>query len=188
MILMPDKKNEKASFDRPLGCGECKKPIAFVYTEIADGIITKHSMCADCPELLFRLHGTNRTDLADSQMEAVAGLACGNCGTTLEQVKRGHLLGCAECYGVFEDVLLNEMQQSNRIPERLLPIKKTSPIHMGRSRGEEQVLSPSSRLLALNEALKETLHREDYEQAARLRDQIKALTEKTEETSHEPSG
>jgi protein arginine kinase activator len=33
------------------------------------------------------------------------------------------------------------------------------------------------RLLALNEALNETIQREDYEQAALLRDQIKAITD-----------
>jgi protein arginine kinase activator len=34
----------------------------------------------------------------------------------------------------------------------------------------------------LNEALNETLKKEDYEQAAWLRDQIKAITEKTEQS------
>jgi protein arginine kinase activator len=50
-------------------------------------------------------------------------------------------------------------------------------------------INPSSRLLALNEALKETLSREDYEQAAWLRDQIKALTEsEAKDKKNEASG
>ena len=40
-------------------------------------------------------------------------------------------------------------------------------------------ISPTLRLIALNEALDETLIREDYEQAALLRDQIRALKEKS---------
>lgn len=163
--------------DRPLECGECKKPVAVLYTEIVGDSITHTSMCADCPELQLRLHGTNPRDFVANQVGAIAGLACGNCGTTLEEVKRGHRLGCSECYTVFEDVLLTELQGSNRIPSRILPIKKSTPIYIGRSPGEMLTINPSSRILALNEALKETLNREDYEQAASLRDQIRALTE-----------
>ncbi len=48
---------------------------------------------------------------------------------------------------------------------------------MGRAPGEKIEISPSLKLIALNEALSETLSREDYEQAAWLRDQIKKLTE-----------
>lgn len=180
--------------DRPLECGECKKTIAIRYTEIVGDAITHTSMCADCPELQLRLHGTNPRDFVANQAGSVAGLACGNCGTTLEDIKRGHRLGCSECYTVFEDVLLIEMQAANRIPSRVMPTKKSIPLHIGRSPGEKLAINPSSRLLALNEALKETLSREDYEQAAWLRDQIKALTEnehlkdQAEDKKNEPSG
>jgi protein arginine kinase activator len=164
--------------DRPLECGECKKPIAVRYTEIVGGVITHTSMCADCPELERRLHGKTMQEQVLSQIEG--GVVCGHCGTTLDEVRRGHRLGCTECYTVFGDLLINELIASNRIPSRLAT-QKTLPIHIGRVPGESQAINPSSRLLALNEALKETLSREDYEQAAWLRDQIKALTENQRE-------
>lgn len=163
--------------DRPLECGECKKPIAVRYTEIVGETITHTNMCADCPELLRRLHGTSPSEQFYG-LAGQAGLACGNCGTTLEDVRRGHRLGCMECYEVFGDVIFMELQTTNRLPARLIATKKAVPLHLGRAPGETHAISPSSRLLALNEALKETLSREDYEQAAWLRDQIKALTEK----------
>jgi len=174
---MFEKKQDKHFPDRPLECGECKKTIAICYTEIVGDSITHISMCSDCPELQLRLHGTNPRDLVANQTGSVTGLACGNCGTTLEEIKRGHRLGCPECYTVFEDVLLIEMQTANRLPSRILSAKKSTPIYIGRSPGEKLAINPSSQLLALNEALKETLNREDYEHAAWLRDQIKALTE-----------
>jgi len=177
---MLEKKPDNHFPDRPLECNECKKTIKVHYTEIVGDSFSHTSMCADCPELQRRLHGTKQNDLVANQVGAVAGLACGNCGTTLEEVKRGHLLGCSDCYTVFEDVLLLEMHGTNRLPSRVLPTKKSIPIHLGRSPGEQLAISPSSRLLALNEALKETLNREDYEQAALLRDQIKELTEHEE--------
>ncbi len=171
--------------DRPLECGECKKPIAIRYTEIVGDTITHTSMCADCPELQRRLYGTNPQEYVSNQVGVGAGLECGNCGTKLEEVKRGHRLGCSECYTVFEDILLIEMLASNRLSPRVSPTKKSLPIHIGRAPGESLAINPSSRLLALNEALKDTLSREDYEQAAWLRDQIKALTE-SENLKDEP--
>lgn len=174
---MFEKKTDKHFPERPLECGECKKMIAVRYTEIVGNSIVSTSMCADCPELQRRLHGTSPKDLVANQTGSPAGLECGNCGTTLEEIKRGHCLGCPDCYTVFEDVLLTEMQAANRLSPRILLAKKSVPIHIGRSPGESLAINPSSRLLALNEALKETLSREDYEQAAWLRDQIKALTE-----------
>lgn len=173
---MVDKKPEHSP-DRPLECSECKKSIAVRYTEITKDSIVNTSMCSDCPELHRRLYGTGPAQKESTQREGNAGLCCGNCGTALEEVKRGHSLGCMECYDVFGDLLLMEMQSSNRLPSRTLPLKKSTPLYIGRSPGETLTISPSSRLLALSEALKETLSREDYEQAAWLRDQIKALTD-----------
>jgi protein arginine kinase activator len=169
--------------DRPLECGECKKPVAVRYTEIVGDVITHTHMCADCPELQRRLYGVSPSEHLYN-LTGQAGLGCGNCGTTLEEVKRGHHLGCMECYNVFSDVLLQEIQALDRLPARILGAKKSHPLHIGRSPGENLAINLSSRLLALNEALRETLSREDYEQAAWLRDQIKALTESEEQKDH----
>jgi protein arginine kinase activator len=174
---MFEKKKSEPQSERPLECGECKKSIAVLYTEIIGDSITHTVMCADCPELQRRLHGANPQELLATQFAGITGLECGNCGTTLEQVKRGHSLGCPDCYTVFEDVLLLEMQATHSLKPHFSMQKKGLPLHVGHTPGTYLTINPSSRLLALNEALNETLHREDYEQAALLRDQIRALTE-----------
>jgi protein arginine kinase activator len=164
--------------DRPLECSECKKPITVHYTEIVGESITHTCMCADCPELQRRLHGIPAATIGpEGQLEGITGLACGNCGTTLEALQVGTPLGCSVCYEVFDDMLLGEFLSAEKIPARLANNKKTTPLHIGRAPGETQEMNPSMRLLALNEALNETLKKEDYEQAAWLRDQIKAITE-----------
>ncbi|MBA3815846.1 MAG: UvrB/UvrC motif-containing protein [Parachlamydiaceae bacterium] len=174
-----DEDHEEKLPERPIECSECKKPIAVKYTEIIGNTITRTSMCQDCPELQRRLQGASLT-LQGVKSSQPTGLACGNCGTTLEAVRVGNLLGCSDCYEVFSDILLGEMLSAEKIPPRLAITKKSIPIHIGRAPGEIQEMNPSLRLLALNEALNETLKREEYEQAAWLRDQIKALTDKTE--------
>ena len=109
-----------------------------------------------------------------------AGLACGNCGTTLDALRVGNPVGCSICYKIFEDPLVQELVATKKIPTRLAGSKKMQMLHIGRGLAGAQELSPSMRLLALNEELNETLKREDYEQAAWLRDQIKELTEAQE--------
>lgn len=177
---MFDKKPEKHFPERPLECSGCKKHIAVRYTEIIGDSVTHTSMCADCPELQKRLHGTSPKEHVQNLAGVGAGLECGNCRTTLEEVKRGHNLGCSECYNVFEDILLPELQAANRLPSRISLVKKSFPVHIGRAPGESLAINPSSRILALNEALTETLKKEDYEQAASLRDQIRELMKKQE--------
>ena len=182
MDHMSDKKTDHflPQADRPIECGGCRKPIAVRYTEIIGGVVTQTNMCADCPELQSRLHGLTAAEQAYFQ-SGQAALECGNCGTTLEEVKRGHRLGCMECYDVFDNLILSELQNSDKVPTRALAhLKKSHLVHIGRAPGEILAINPSSRLLALNEALKEMLNREDYEQAAWLRDQIRDLTENRE--------
>lgn len=163
--------------EKSLECSECKKPIAVRYTEIVGDSITETSMCADCPLLAKRLYGSGAPQTFDALSGGVTGLCCGNCNMSWEAVKTGNPLGCSDCYEVFGDLILAELATSNKISSKISTTKKTIPIHIGRSPGENIEISPSLRLLALNEALKEMLSREDYEQAAWLRDQIKALTE-----------
>ncbi len=172
--------------ERSVECGKCRKVVKVIYKEIVAGTITRTEMCADCPVLEHKLHGET---VAEGR--AGAGLCCGNCLTTLESVKTGSPLGCSECYNVFADVLVTQLIESNALPARLiksLSIKRTQPLHVGRSMEKAVTLASSSQLVGLNEALNEALKRENYEQAALLRDQIKKLKEKPKEKRSEGKG
>lgn len=165
--------------ERPLDCTECKRPIAVCYTEIVGDTMTRVVMCADCPHLERKLYGIRRQEGIGHTRSEIT-LACGGCGTTLEEVRMGSPLGCSECYEVFADALIEDLLKEHHISSHLSTNKHTQPLHIGRRPGEVTEISPTLRLIALNEALDETLIREDYEQAALLRDQIRALKEKAE--------
>ena len=166
--------------ERPLECTECKRPIKVHYTEIIGEKMTHTGMCEICPVLQNKLRGGYEGKAITFSEEGKGSLVCGECGTTLETIRMGNSVGCSLCYEVFDDVLFNELILLQKIPKKAREQGKFLPLHMGRGPGEVQELSPSIQLLALNEALSETLVREDYEQAARLRDQIKSLTEEQE--------
>ena len=179
---MVEKTNECS---RPVECGNCKKPITCIYKEIASELILCSERCSECPVLEEKLYGRSNAAIKKlGPTETEMGLYCGNCRTSLESVKMGNPLGCAECYAIFSDVLISELIGTDKIPSRLkktLLTKKNQPIHIGTTPHKPAENAPSSRLTGLNEALNEALKRENYEQAAWLRDQIKALTEKTDE-------
>ena len=161
--------------ERHIECGECKKPVAVIYTEIAGKMVYRIAMCKDCPILRQKLYGTQ---IVPHGTEAIqAGLCCGSCQTTADEIKMGMPLGCSLCYEVFEDILTQELTTAERLPQKAKGEKRPVPLHLGKLPGQLSEINPATRLLALHQALHETLGREDYEQAAWLRDQIKALTE-----------
>jgi protein arginine kinase activator len=172
--------------DRPLECTACRKQVKVLYTLVIRDTVTEQVMCADCPELKRRLQGSS-TMAAVERTSGETGLACGTCGTTLEMVKMGQSLGCSTCYSIFSDFILQDLISQKCLPDRVEKQKKTIPLHIGKIRGKVHTMNTSLRLLALSEALQETLKREDYEEAARLRDQIKELTENHERTDGEIS-
>ena len=162
--------------ERPFECTACRKGIKVLYTLVIRDTITEQVMCGDCPELKRRLQGSSTLETQEKK-PGETGLVCGTCGTYLEQVRTGHSLGCSACYTVFNDFIVQELIDQKVLPERVEKQKKTVPLHIGKIPGKIPAENASLRLLALNEALEETLKREDYEEAARLRDQIKHLTE-----------
>jgi protein arginine kinase activator len=141
-------------------------------------------MCADCPVFSQRLHGEAPLEKrAEEAAEGVVGLYCVNCRTTMESIKMGNPLGCSECYEVFADVLLSELIATDHIPSSLkkaLKGRRSQSIHIGKTPDQSLQMESSTRLTALNEALNDALKKENYEQAAWLRDQIKALHERKE--------
>lgn len=156
--------------ERPVECSHCKRALYVTYKEIVGGNITETQMCAECPILQQKLHG--RSDKFEGAIEAEKGLCCGVCRTTLESVQTGNPVGCVECYSVFADVILS------LLPKRF-GSKRNQPLHVGRTPSKPiSSAVPTSQITTLNEALSEALKRENYEQAAWLRDQIKSLTEK----------
>lgn len=106
-------------------------------------------------ELLGTLIGTN------------SGRSCPVCGTKFRVIRQTGRVGCAECYRVFGGRIHHLLEQSGL----------TEP-HVGRYPAR---LSSFKRLLVDRESLREKLEQlvgdEDYEGAAVLRDQMRALEE-----------
>lgn len=176
--------------ERPVECSQCKKPAKIIYKEIVSNAITCTHMCGDCPIYQQKIHGSSPQTPTTEKQETEAGLYCGKCHTSLESIKMGSPTGCSECYNIFSDVLVAELLQEDRFPPQMkkgLAIRKNQPLHVGKTPGKPLFTPTSAGLTALNEALNEALKKENYEQAALLRDQIKELMEKRQEDGTKPT-
>lgn len=165
--------------DRPVECSNCKKDVKVFYKEVLHGTTSCSEMCADCPILNQKLHGGS--NLSPTLNEKEASLYCAGCMTALESIKTGFPLGCSQCYSVFDLILVQELIDQNKIPSRVqkdISDQRSFPIHLGKSPQNANTIPSFTRLHSLNEALNDALKKENYEQAAWLRDQINEIMEK----------
>ena len=166
--------------ERPLECSQCKRSADVIYSEMVEDTVATTEMCRDCPVLKLRLQGKTPNEEAPKKDE---GLCCSKCHTSLESVLMGEPLGCKECYAIFQEVLIDQLLETQLISPRLKP-NPASPVptlHIGRSPHFDENSQDTSRIRDLNESLNEALSGENYEEAAWLRDQINALTEMKDE-------
>ena len=105
-------------------------------------------------------------------------LKCNSCGYTFDDIANTGRLGCKDCYSVFEDRLdpiLKRIQGSNKHVGRIGKIIDSKIDNKNARNIEEKVKQPISEKEKLENELKEAIKEERYEDAAKIRDEIKKL-------------
>lgn len=154
-------------------CYSCNKPAKICYTEVDIDTIMRSYVCDSCP--LPSLY-YSREPISSSSSKLQITLECGGCKTIWQPAMMESItLGCHSCYMNFKTHIVTQLLQENRIFSPLKTDLTQGSLHVGRTPGESANINPLIKLIALNEALQDTLAREDYEQAALLRDQINCL-------------
>ena len=96
---------------------------------------------------------------------------CKFCKTSIEEIANTGKLGCENCYSAFYNELLPFIKKVHG-----------SVRHVGKKPGKFSAsadnVSKENKLYELKEKLKEAIERQEFEQAAVLRDEINALTKK----------
>ena len=159
-------------------CQRCGKEPATVHlTEIKSSKKSELHLCQKCAEeqgvalkqtldishLLAGLAGTVAGKT--KQRKAKKTLTCTACGHSFADFQATGRLGCPADYGAFREeigVLIEKIQESQthvgKVPERVDPAARRA-VETGR----------------VEEALRRAVAREDFEEAARLRDQVRRL-------------
>ena len=160
-------------------CQNCHKKRSTVrYAEVVDGQVSEQHLCQECLKSRQESEGTgfefaspepyrpqqspDKTCFGDS----VADLeSCKACNTRLRTVLEEAEVGCPSCYESFSAEL-----------EGLLEGMHMGVIHRGKTpRLDDARAQTRSELQAKRSLLKTALRTENYEEAAALRDQIRAL-------------
>ncbi len=162
-----------------LHCDLCGKPATVHLTQIIKNQIQKVDLCEECAQTKgvtdpegFSLADLLAKSFAGPVEETVesdgASLVCEQCGCTAMNFKKTGRLGCAACYGAMKPIL-----------EPLM-----SGLHKGgRHKGKVPVrqwrrLELSREVESVERDLQEAVKKEDFEAAARCRDQLGALRAK----------
>lgn len=160
-------------------CCVCKEREAKVHlTQIVGEKMQKVDLCEECAKQkgVNDPAGFSLADLllglgASQEMEQAVGsadLKCPHCGFTQADFKKAGRLGCAECYVTFAEGL-----------EGLLKSMHKGIKHIGKTpQSLQQSRDLSDKLKALQKKLDKAVAEEDFEQAAVVRDEIKATREK----------
>jgi len=161
-------------------CDACKKNEATVHlTQIVDNKMQTIDLCEGCSKAKgvddptgFSL-ASLLVGLGASQEEASAAaptpesaqeLACPKCGFTAADFKKAGRLGCAECYQTFAEQL-----------DGLLKTMHKGVKHVGKVPGSLRSRDTAERVRQLQLLLDQAVLKEDFEQAAQLRDEIRRL-------------
>jgi protein arginine kinase activator len=160
-------------------CCVCKEKEAKVHlTQIVGDKMQKVDLCDACAAQkgVNDPAGFSLADLllglgASQEMEQASGGAdtkCPNCGFTQADFKKAGRLGCSECYRAFSEGL-----------ESLLKSMHKGTKHVGKvPHAQQQTRDLTDRLKSLQKKLDKAVADEDFEQAAAMRDEIKATKEK----------
>ena len=112
--------------------------------------------------------------------------ACPGCGFTFEQFRQAGLLGCPACYKAFETLLAplieraheGSVQHTGKVPKRIAARaagREEDAIATEEALARAQLRERQERLKVLQRQLDEAVRGEQYELAARLRDQIRKV-------------
>ena len=158
-------------------CNICGKNQATVHlTEIIDDQITELHLCEECAQkkgaqmeshfgLSDLLAGLADLGTQFNETETDVKLKCPKCGLTYEDFKKVGRLGCGECYNAFREALVPLLKRIHG-----------STQHCGKSPKKiAKTVKAKNDLEALKEKLQKAIQREDFEEAAKLRDKVREI-------------
>ncbi len=180
-------------------CENCKKREANVkYSENINGVKKEMNLCEECSKKLgitdrmdFRMPSLDIPSFFGSFLEdfstpefmpflnEVKQLTCDSCGSTFDDIVNTGKYGCANCYDVFEDrmdPILKKLQGANRHNGRLGKISDNKVHFEKEDEKANKTDLEKDKLEKLQEDLKQAIKEERYEDAAKIRDEIKKMS------------
>ncbi len=163
-------------------CQNCGKAQATTHIKrVVNGDTTEHHLCAQCAgdlgytDMFSGFAPLSLSDffgdlLGDAGRKSIGTkvVRCPKCGNSFNDIVRDSQVGCAECYRIFFDKLAPSLE---RIHGRA--------VHSGKKidviREEKSEPTMEEQIASLKAKLTEAVEKQEFELAAKLRDEIKEL-------------
>lgn len=167
-------------------CQNCKQRESVVHlTKIVNGQAIQTHLCQECAQkvqgfgltiypgmvtdFLQALFGHNHTDKSEQKMEENLQEKCPGCNRTIIELQQAGRMGCSKCYDTFQSQM-----------EVLLRRIHGGVNHVGKvpARSGAAIINRKS-IADLRLKLQELVDREEFEEAAIIRDKIRKLENNT---------
>ena len=161
-------------------CQNCEKPATFHITELTGPQPQEHHLCETCaksyladndpttppaPTLAGVLAKQLKMGQAAEELAKLDQRACPMCGITFHEFRTKGRLGCPHDYDFFEreltPLVMNIHGETQHVGKRP---------RLGRTRSAH-----NAEIIRLRREMKEAIDKEDYEQASKLRDEIRQM-------------
>ncbi len=158
-------------------CQKCHKKLATVrYAEVIDGHVTEIHLCPDClVEIQKNPKGFNfsskepqvrekKEDIETTIKKSRTKTICSVCGTQINYIQEKNKVGCFTCYKTFGPEI-----------EAILEVIQGGSSHIGKKlnyENDEERIQAQILLDTKKALIRQAIKSEDYESAAKLRDEI----------------
>lgn len=154
-----------------ISCQKCPERATLHITELNDDGYVEVHLCFKCAQKYLneaeqRSESEKMAAAGDASVdEAVNAITCPVCKTTFGQFRSTGRLGCAHDYEVFCEQLSPLLDNIHEAARHIGKMPKRLPMYA----------QQHTKLIQLRQELQKAVALEDYEQAARVRDQIDTL-------------
>ncbi len=162
-------------------CENCgKNPATTHIHTVINGVVTDKNLCGYCAAAqgLINPAKTSLTDMLISMFgdslaktKLLSTTRCSICGATFSDFAETGKAGCANCYKTFYDELLPYLKRVHGSTKHTGSRPERAPL----------IVRSENKIGQLRKELKELILTENFEEAARVRDEIKELEGKENE-------
>lgn len=172
-------------------CERCNENEATIhYTEVINGVKNEHHLCAECAKetelgsfglldgefpfasLIKGILGAKGIGIGE-EVNPLSQVICPSCGMNFEEFGREGRFGCSECYNVFGPLIMDKIKkiQGSTSHNGKKYVHEAKKVVMKKKTSGDMIEQ-------LQQQLQRAIELEEYEEAARLRDEIKQQKER----------